>query len=143
MDHSTHWKACFLRSGAWSRPVHLGSHQVSTIPDSTCEQVVSPPSFSHNRDLKGSLGGAGVQGEDAQGGHILPDPANAATSGNHDKHNVSSHRVTGNEREAQGLDMLVTMVCALIAGPPRLSNCPCCRLGWAGRAGGLSGGGGL
>ena len=78
-----------------------------------------------------------------KGAHILLDPADAATSGNHDKQHVSSHSHRPQEREAQGLNVLVTVLCALIAGPPWLSNCPCCRLGWGGRAGGLSGGGGL
>jgi len=54
--HCTQWGARFLRSAAWSRPVHLGSRQVSTVPEGPREQVVSPPSCSHNRDPKGSFG---------------------------------------------------------------------------------------
>lgn len=54
--HCTQWGARFLRSAAWSRPVHSGSRQVPTVPDGPREQVVSPPSCSHNRDPKGSFG---------------------------------------------------------------------------------------
>lgn len=103
---------------------------------SRCSSLLAAPTAGTPRTARR---GAQVQGEDSQEG--APSTWWSQCCYQWKQWQILSQSQKQQKREPQGLEVLMNMACDFFSGPPWLSNCLCCRLGWGGKARGFSGGG--